>query len=215
VDPERLSRLCGALLAPLGAILAVLGLLSGDATTIALGVAAVVGGAGVYWATGWFWDWYWDLLDGVQSGDIQLTTTLRVVLLVAFVPVGSGLFAAFWWLASFFGVVTDGALAGDLISRATVAGGVVGAAFGGGSFVATWMLRSQDGTLDVTKGSRGFRLLYALSVCPLVGYWVLLFVHPPSAVALAVGYLVSFVAGAGVLIVRTSELCLRSGRRSR
>ncbi len=210
MDPERLSRrllrLCGALLAPLGAILAVLGVLSGDATTTALGVAAVLGGAGVYWASGWVWDWYWDLLDGVQSGDVQLTTTLRVVLLVLFVPVGSALFASFWWLASFLGVVTDGALASDLISRATVAGSVVGAVFGGGSFVAAWTLRSQDGTLDVTKGSRGFRLLYALSVCPLVGYWVLLFVHPPSAVALAAGYLVSFVAGAGVLIVRTSEL---------
>lgn len=205
VDFERLYRLLGGAMAALGAILAVLGTISADVTTISLGLVAALGGAVLYWAAGRFWGWYWDVLERVQSGEIEPTTGLRAFLGLLFVAAGTAGFAAIWWLASFAGVVTDGALAGNPISIATVAGGVVGVVLGAGFFAVAWVLWSRDASLEITKGSRGFQLLFTSAACPLVGYYVLLFVDPPSAVALAAAYLASFVGSAAVYATRTSE----------
>lgn len=190
-------------MAALGAILAALGALSSELLLVASGLAAAVVGVALYWASGWFWDWYWDWLERLQSGEVESTATLRTVLVVLFVAWGTGAFVGLWWIAGLVGVVTDGALAGNPVSVVTVAGGVVpGVAFGGGLFALARRRRSRNASLDVTKGSRGFRLIVAITSCALGAYCLLLYAHPPSAVAFAVAYLVSFVAGAVVYLSR-------------
>lgn len=206
VDIEGISRLLTAVMAVLGAVLVALGALSSEETTIGLGLAAALAGGVLFRASGWFWDWYWDWLERLQSGEIEPTAALRAFLVVSFVAVGAGGFVGLWWTAAFGGVVSDGALAENPISIATVAGGVVpGVVLGGGFFVVAWMLRSRNASLDVTKGSRGFQVLFASTLCTLGAYCLLLVLHPPSAVALAVAYLMSFVVSAAVYASRTSE----------
>lgn len=190
-------------MAATGAILAALGALSRDPQIVALGFAAAVAGVALYWTSGCIWDWYRDWLERLQSGELESTATLRMSLVLLFVALATSVFGGLWWLADRNGVVTDGALAANPISIVTVTGGVVpGVAIGGGLFALAWSLRSQDAPLDVTRGSRGFQLINATVLCMLGAYCLLLFVHPPSAVAFAVAYLVSSVAGAAVYLTQ-------------
>lgn len=204
MELERIWRLLTGVMTAAGAILAALGALSADATTIGLGLVAALGGGVLYWASGWFWGWYWDWLERLQSGEVEPTATLRASLLLLFVAVGTGGFAGLWWLADLAGVVTDGMMTTVQIAMATVLGGVVpGLVFGGGFFAVARVLRYRNESLDVTKGSRGIQLITAIVLCTLGTYCLLLFLHPPSAVAFAIAYLVSFVAGAVVYLTQT------------
>lgn len=193
-------------MAALGTILATLGALSRDVLTVALGLAAAVAGVVLYWVFGWFWDWYWDFIERLQSDEIESRATLSAVFLLLFVALMTSAFVVLWWLADLFGVVITGVVAAIPSSVVAVAGGMVpGVALGGGLVALASRLGTQDGDLDVTKGSRDLQLIQVTVLCTLVAYCVLLFVHPPSAVAFAVAYPVSFVAVVAVYLSRNER----------
>jgi len=203
VDTERISRLLSAVIVVLGALVVALGALVGELTFVGLGLAVVLTGVVLYWASGWFFDWYWDWLGALQNGDVEPTATLYAIVGALVVGVWTGGFVALWWIAAFGGVLTEAALDGNLLSLGTVARGVVpGVVLGGGLLVVFRVLWSRDPSFEITEESRAFQLISVTVLCTLGAYCLLLFRHPPSAATFAVAYLGSLVIVAAVFLTQ-------------